>query len=90
MQEFQVIQAVVLSVVLVEVTADKVREMDKARVNKGCRSVTKDDRLEFRNRVEGGELDEVGNKLEPARRNSSEGNVKGLGNQLPPLNEHAT
>lgn len=66
------IQAVVLSVVLVEVTTDKMGEMDKARVNEGRRGIAKDDRLKFRNRIEGGKLDEVGNKLEPARRNSSE------------------
>ena len=70
MQEFEVVQAVVLPIILVEMTAKKVREMDKARVNEGSRSVTEDDRLEFRDRIEGGELDEVGNKLEPAKRDS--------------------
>jgi len=74
-QEFEVVQAVVLSIILVEMTANKVGEMDKARVNEGSRGVTEDDRLEFRDRIEGGELDEVGNKLEPARRDSQ--------NQLP-------
>ena len=77
MQKFEVVQAVVLSIILVEVTADKVGEMDKARVNENSRGVTEDDRLEFRDRIESGELDEVGNKLEPARRDSR--------NQLPLL-----
>lgn len=54
-----------------EVTADKVGEMYKTRVNEGCRGVTEDDRLEFRDRIEGGKLDEVGGKLEPARREIS-------------------
>ena len=35
MQEFQVVQAIVLSVILVEVTANKVGDVDKARVNEG-------------------------------------------------------
>ena len=67
-QEFEVVQAIVLFVILVEVAADKVGEMDKARMNEGGRGVTEDDRLEFRDRIEDRELDEVGNKLEAARR----------------------
>lgn len=60
-----------------EVTADKVGEMDKARMNEGRGGVTEDDRLEFCDRIEGGELNEVGNKLEPARRGSrKEGRTK--------------
>ena len=67
-QEFQVVQGIVLPTILMEVTADKVGKMDKARVNEGRRGITKDDRLEFRDRIEGGKLDEVGNKLEPTER----------------------
>jgi hypothetical protein len=70
MQELEVVQAIVLFIILVEVTADKVGEMDEARVNECSRGVTEDDRLEFRNGIEDGELDEMGNKLEPARRDS--------------------
>lgn len=67
-QEFKVVQAIVQPIILVEVTANKVGEMDKARVNKGRGGVTKNDRLEFRNRIKGGELNQVGDKLEPAER----------------------
>jgi len=66
MQEFDVIQAIVLLIVLVEVAANEVGDMDEARVNKCCRGVSEDDRLEFRNRKVGGELDEMGYELEPA------------------------
>ena len=76
MQEFEVVQAIVLFVILMEVAADKVGKMDEARVNKGSRGVSEDDRLEFRNRIEDGELDEMGNKLEPAAREAQD--------QLPP------
>ena len=51
MEEFQVVQTVVQPVILVEVTADKMSEMYKARVNEGCRGVTEDDRLKFRDRI---------------------------------------
>ena len=34
-QEFEVVQAVVLPIILVEMTAKKVCEMDEARVNRG-------------------------------------------------------
>jgi hypothetical protein len=68
-QELKVIQAVVLSVVLMKVTADKVGDIDEARVNETPRGVTEDDRLEFHDRKEGGELDEVRDELESARRN---------------------
>lgn len=64
------IQAIVLSIILVEVTADKVGEMDKAWVNEGGRGIAKDDRLEFDDWEEGGELDEVRDELEPAGRGS--------------------
>ena len=67
-QQLEVVQAVVQSVILVKVTAHEGGELDKARVNKGPGSVAEDDRLEFRNRKEECELDEVGNELEPARR----------------------
>ena len=70
MQEFKVVQAIVQLIILVEVTADKVGKMDKARVNEGRGGVTEDDRLEFRNRIKGGELNQVGNKLEPTERKS--------------------
>ena len=33
MQEFEVVQAIVLSIILVEVTTEKVCKMNKARVN---------------------------------------------------------
>lgn len=71
MQEFQVVQTIVLPIVLVEVTADKMGDMDEARVNKGRRGVTKNDGLEFRDGKEGSELDKVGNKLKPAGRDES-------------------
>lgn len=68
MQEFEVVQAIVLFVILVEVAANEVGEMNEARVNEGGRGVTEDDRLEFRDRIKDSELNEVGDKLEPARR----------------------
>ena len=66
-EEFQVVQGIVLPTILVEVTAHEVGEMDETGVNEGRRGIAKDDRLEFSDRVEGGELDEVGNKLEPTK-----------------------
>ena len=76
MQEFEVVQAIVLFVILVEVAANEVGEMDEARVNEGGRGVTEDDRLEFCDRIKDSELNEVGDKLEPARREAHD--------QLPP------
>jgi len=76
MQELEVVQAIVLFIILVEVAADKVGEMDKAGVNEGGRGVAEDDRLELRDRIKDSKLNEVGDKLEPARREAH--------NQLPP------
>ena len=62
------VQAVVESVVLVEVTAHQVGDMNEARVNEGPGGVIEDDRLEFRNRKEETELNEMRNKFEPAKK----------------------
>jgi len=62
------IQAIVLSVILVEVTTNNVGNVDKARMDEGRRGIAKDNRLEFRDREEGGELNEVCNELESARK----------------------
>lgn len=67
-QELDVVQTVVQSVVLMQVTSHEVGEMDEAGVNEGPGRVTENDRLEFRNRKEESELNEVGNELEPAGR----------------------
>ena len=71
MQEFKMVQAIVKSIILMDATADKVGEMNEARVNEGSRGVAKDDRLELRDRIKGGELDEVRDELEPARADSA-------------------
>ena len=65
-QEFEVVQAVVKSVVLVKVTAHQVGNMNEARMNEGPGGVVEDDRLEFRNRKKETELNEMRNKFEPA------------------------
>lgn len=68
MQEFEVIQTVVESVVLVEMTAHQVSEMDEARVDEGARSIAENYCLEFCDGEEESELDEMGDELESARR----------------------
>ena len=66
-QEFKVVQAVVESVVLVEVTAHQVGDMNEARMNEGPGGIIEDDRLEFRDRKEETELNEMRNEFEPAK-----------------------
>jgi hypothetical protein len=72
MQEFEVIQTVVESVVLVEMTAHQVGEVDKARMDKCPRSIAENYSLEFCDREEESELDEVGDEFKPARRDDQE------------------
>lgn len=81
MQDLDVVQAVVHSVVLMKVTADKVGKMDEARMNEGPGRVTENDRLKFCNRKEESELNKVGHELEPAIRDSTGGEVGKLQNQ---------
>ena len=68
-QEFKVVQGVVQSVVLVKVAADEGGKMDETRVDEGPRCVPEDDCLEFRDRKEESELNEVGDEVEPAGEN---------------------
>ena len=66
-QEFEVVQAVVESVVLVEVTAHQVGNVNEARVNEGPGGVIEDDCLELHNRKEETKLNKVRNEFETAK-----------------------
>ena len=67
MQEFEVVQAVVESVVLVEVTTHQVGNVNEARVNEGPGGVIEDDCLELHNRKEETKLNKVRNEFETAK-----------------------